>query len=242
MISNTLWCLSGLNAIIIFIGKFVKNELQIWRQIFNSVENCTFSEIWGHTALSITPVISHNITLSDIHKCPRQLRQSDWTERNHVGVVLTVCKDMAYQNRSQLFCATREADLNQSVTKICITRLTRVLWKCFVCPQNVNLPISISLYSAKAFGSVVIARDRDQNRSLICGKDHPTHFHSLIHKYERTRWPLTITIHGLEMVGIHRHTKMHPYYRNTLLIIGSGWRVNSWPFAFGDLLILRVCN
>ena len=77
-------------------------------------------------------------------------------------------KDMAcaYQNQSsaygsvvrQLFASCSpavlcDADLNQSEWRILfrITRLTHVhvLWKCFVCPQNVNLPISIWLYSTK---------------------------------------------------------------------------------------------
>ena len=59
-----------------------------------------------------------------IHKCTRQFRQSDWTKLNHVGGVLTDGKDTAYQSHSSaykyvsavchLFCATRDAHLNQS--------------------------------------------------------------------------------------------------------------------------------
>ena len=46
--------------------------------------------------------------------------------------------------------AARNIHLNQSTWRrlFCIT-LTHVLWKCFVCSQNVNLPISISLYLTK---------------------------------------------------------------------------------------------
>ena len=46
------------------------------------------------------------------------------------------------------------------VTKIGITRLPHVLWKCFVCPQNVNLPISILLYSTKISFFVYILKTK----------------------------------------------------------------------------------
>ena len=77
---------------------------------------------------------------------------------------------LAYQNQNS--CFVRHA--MRISTKISFTRLTHVLWKCFVCPQNVNLPISIWLYSTTklivfilksiwAFGSVLIAHDHAQN-------------------------------------------------------------------------------
>ena len=73
---------------------------------------------------------------------------------------ITDGKDTAHKNQSstytcvyQLFasCIVRRRFEPIKVAKIDITRLTHVhvCWKYFVCPQNVNLPISIWLYSTK---------------------------------------------------------------------------------------------
>ena len=67
--------------------------------------------------------------------------------------VLTDGEDTAYQNQSSASCSPAVLCDSQCgfqpirVTKIGITRLTHVFWKCFVCPKNVNLPISIWLHS-----------------------------------------------------------------------------------------------
>ena len=48
-----------------------------------------------------------------------------------------------------VLCDARRGFQPIRVMKIDITHLTHVIWKWFVCPQNVNLPISIWLYSTK---------------------------------------------------------------------------------------------
>ena len=53
----------------------------------------------------------------------------------------SVTSDLHASCSPAVLCATRI-----SINQIGITRLTHV-WKCFVCPQNVNLPIFIWLYS-----------------------------------------------------------------------------------------------
>ena len=67
---------------------------------------------------------------------------------------------MAYQYQSSVYnpavvFAMCDADLNQSEgwRLFRIMRLThvRVLWKCLLCPQNMNLPISVWLYSTNLF-------------------------------------------------------------------------------------------
>ena len=104
------------------------------------------------------------------------------------------------------------ADLNQSDEsqwwRLFRVMPTQVLWKCLVCPQNVNVTISIwfiqnifchilKMKSTQAFmngnKSLMLglcrrimtccvhdrARDYAQNRSLTCGKDCTTNFYSL---------------------------------------------------------------
>ena len=61
---------------------------------------------------------------------------------------------MAYQINSSAYVPTFLFDTRRGfetirVMKIGITHLTHVLWKCFMCPQNVNFPISIWLYATK---------------------------------------------------------------------------------------------
>ena len=68
------------------------------------------------------------------------------------NVITWGCINMAYQNQSSAYvsavlCDTQRRIKPIRITNIGITRLTHVLWKCFMCPQNVNLPISIWLYS-----------------------------------------------------------------------------------------------
>ena len=69
----------------------------------------------------------------------------------------------------------RDADFNQSMTKIGITRPTRVLRNCSVCPQNVKLPISIWLYSTKITSFFYILKTKlirtfmNGNNSLTLG-------------------------------------------------------------------------
>ena len=133
---------------------------------------------------------------------------------------------LAYQNQSSAYVPAVLSDMKRGfqpirATKNSITCLTHVkypqLWKCFACPQNVDLTISIWLYSTNiisiclyilktksilafmyrnnsltlglyrwslpqvftAFGSVLIAHEHAQSRSLTWGKDRATNCYSL---------------------------------------------------------------
>ena len=76
----------------------------------------------------------------------------------------------------QLFCVTPNTDFNQSEWQrlFRITRLTHVLWKCFVCPQNVNLPISIWLYSTKIKFFVHFENKIDTGKAFMNGNNNLT--------------------------------------------------------------------
>ena len=93
---------------------------------------------------------------------------------------------LAHQNQN----STYVADVRQLFTSCfvqCrvqpIRRLTHVVWKCFLCPQNVNLPISIWLYSTIIFFTFW-KWNRYGNNSLTLG----------IYSRSRTSWQTVIPL------------------------------------------------
>ena len=107
----------------------------------------------------------------DIHKCPRQFRQSDWTKR---GGVLTDGNNMAYQNKSSAYVLA----LNQSewlmymyfhVSPKCeFVDFYLVLFNKMFFFVYILKTKSIQAFM-NAFGSVLIASA--QIWLLTCGKD-----------------------------------------------------------------------